>query len=126
MHALRILVVDDNRDLADSLKEILSIEGHDVRVAYHGEQALNVAPVHEPHVVIVDIMMPDVSGFDATVQLRKQGWSQSAVFVAHTARDQAVLSTRPEIRFDLFLRKPATVSSLSKAIDLAHARLAER
>lgn len=61
---LRILVVDDNRDLADSMTEILSDEGHFVRVAYRGEKAIELFRKYDFDICFLDIRLPDMNGFD--------------------------------------------------------------
>ncbi len=61
---LRVLVVDDNRDLADSVAEILSDKGHFVRVAYRGDKAIELSHEHDFDLCLLDIHLPDVNGFD--------------------------------------------------------------
>jgi CheY-like chemotaxis protein len=65
MDATRILIADDNRDFADSLAKILANEGYGVRTSYDGREAIEVAREFRPHVVVLDIRMPAVTGFEA-------------------------------------------------------------
>ncbi|MFS2022005.1 response regulator, partial [Massilia sp. CT11-108] len=60
----RLLVVDDNRDAADTLAALLSVMGHDVVVAHDGHQALRMLGGLEPHAVFLDIGMPGLSGYE--------------------------------------------------------------
>ncbi|MEJ0039712.1 MAG: ATP-binding protein [Gammaproteobacteria bacterium] len=68
----RILVVDDNRDIAESLGLLLQLEGHAVRIAYDGQQALSVADDFKPEVVLLDIGMPNMNGHETASELRKR------------------------------------------------------
>ena len=61
---MRVLVVDDNRDAADSLARMLRMAGHDVDVCYDGETAIELARAHDPDVALVDIGLPTISGYD--------------------------------------------------------------
>ena len=87
--ALRVLIADDNRDAADSLSRVLAVYGHEVRVAYYGAAAIEVAREFAPGVAVLDIGMPGVSGYDVARRLREQhggglklialtGWGQQA------------------------------------------------
>jgi DNA-binding response OmpR family regulator len=63
----RVLVVDDERDIADTLVLILRMSGHAARAAYTAEEAIEVAPHFLPHAIITDVMMPGMSGVDLSV-----------------------------------------------------------
>lgn len=63
----RVLVVDDERDIADSLVLILGMSGHTARAAYTAEEAIELAPHFQPDAVISDVMMPGMSGVDLSV-----------------------------------------------------------
>src|SRR6185312_9598033 len=67
----RILVVDDNRDAADSLCMLLKARGHDVRVAYDGLEAVGAAVTFQPEVVLLDIGLPKLSGYEAAQRIRE-------------------------------------------------------
>ena len=66
---LRLLVVDDNRDSADSLAALLRLEGFEVQTAYGGRQAIETAEQFRPTVLIVDLVMPIVNGFEVARQI---------------------------------------------------------
>ena len=74
--ARRILVVDDNRDAADSLAMLLQIMGHEVRTAYDGLEAVEAAEAFRPDVVLLDIGMPKLNGYEACRRIREQPWGQ--------------------------------------------------
>jgi PAS domain S-box-containing protein len=80
----RVLVVDDNRDAADSLAMLLDIEGHDVTVAYGAEEALSLAPSLLPEVAFLDIGMPTMNGYELARRIRQETWGASMFLVAAT------------------------------------------
>lgn len=85
----RILIADDNRDAAESLAMLLEMSGHEVRVAHSGCDALSLAQVFRPTVALVDIGMPDLTGYDVARSLRKTPWGQDVFLVALTGWGQA-------------------------------------
>ena len=82
--ARRVLVVDDNRDSADSLATLLRLFGNDVRTAYEGRQALAVAGAYRPGVVLLDLGLPGLNGYEVARQLRTIPGLDRAVLVALT------------------------------------------
>ena len=75
----RILVVDDNRDAADSLAMMLRLMGHEVRTAHDGLEAVEAAAAFRPDVVLLDIGMPRLNGYDACRRIREQPWGKGMV-----------------------------------------------
>ena len=67
----RILIIDDNADVADALGVWLKISGHEVTIARTAEQALAIAPTAKPDVILLDIGLPDLDGFSLARELRK-------------------------------------------------------
>ncbi len=84
----RLLVVDDNMDAADMLAELLRIDGHEVVVAYSGEQALEQAARFQPHAVFLDIGLPDMSGYQAAQRMRTLAGMETATLIALTGYGQ--------------------------------------
>ena len=82
--SLRILVVDDNRDGADSLAEMLNIFGHDIRTAYDGEAAVAAAREFRPDVILLDLGLPKLNGYEACRRIRAQQNGTPAVVIAQT------------------------------------------
>lgn len=80
----RILVVDDNRDGADTMAYMLQLMGNEVRIAYRGEDALRLVEEFRPQLVFMDIGMPDIDGFEVTRQIRQQAWGRDITIVALT------------------------------------------
>jgi two-component sensor histidine kinase len=70
----RVLVVDDNQDAADSLAMILEMGGHDLRVVHDGRAALAVAQTFRPDVVLLDIGMPQLNGYEVAQAMRREPW----------------------------------------------------
>ena len=87
--ATRILVVDDNADAANTLAELLGIDGHDVTTAYSGREALERAAAFQPRFVFLDIGLPDMTGYEVAAQMRKLPGMDTAVLIALTGYGQA-------------------------------------
>jgi PAS domain S-box-containing protein len=118
----RILVIDDNDDAADSLGELLSRLGHDVRTAYDGEAGVQVAMSFQPELVLCDIAMPKASGYSTARQIRAQPWGRRALLVALTGWGQQADRQRSvEAGFDHHLVKPVEVASLMTLLSSEHA-----
>ena len=81
---LRVLVVDDNHDAADSLSEVLAAHGHDVRAAYGGKEAIEVGTARGYDVALVDIGMPDVDGHEVARQISRSPVGSRTLLVALT------------------------------------------
>ena len=111
--ARRILVVDDNRDSADSLAMLLSVTGNDVGTAYDGIEALNAAERLRPDVVLLDIGMPRLNGYDTCRRIRAEAWGESMVLIALTGWGQEQDKRRTEdAGFDAHVVKPVDPSAL--------------
>jgi PAS domain S-box-containing protein len=111
--ALRILVVDDNQDSADSLALLLQTLGHDVRAAYEGESALLLSQGFAPQLALVDLAMPVMDGFELRREARIRPEFAQTVFVAMTGYGQPgdIENTR-KAGFDAHLVKPVELTSL--------------
>jgi PAS domain S-box-containing protein len=102
----RVLVVDDNVDAANSLAALLSHDGHDVRVAHGGEEALRLAFEFEPEAVLLDIGMPGMNGLEVARELRRRmGAGVRLIAVTGWGQVQDRERTR-EAGFDFHLTKP--------------------
>jgi signal transduction histidine kinase/ActR/RegA family two-component response regulator len=103
----RVLVVDDNRDAAETLAAMLRLDGQDVRTAHDGTQALALAEQFRPELVLLDLGMPGVSGFDVARGIRARPWGASVVLVAQTGWGQEHDRRRTrEAGFDEHVTKP--------------------
>jgi len=85
---VRVLVVDDNRDSADSIAMLLSLWGHEARVAYDGPAALTAARDYQPGLVLLDIGLPGMTGLETARRLRQEVGLRDAMMVAMTGYGQ--------------------------------------
>jgi len=104
----RVLVVEDNPDTARTLRLLLSLEGHEVRVAHTGPDGVQAAREFGPEVVLCDIGLPGLDGFGVASQLREGADTAGARLIALTGfSDDATRRRAAESGFDHFLTKPA-------------------
>jgi CheY-like chemotaxis protein len=116
---LKILVADDSQDGADSLAFLLRTAGHDVFTAYDGRTAIQLAEQHRPHAVLLDIGMPEVSGYDVARAIRREAWGRPMRLVALTGWGQAEHRRRSiEVGFDDHLVKPVELDLLESVLQL--------
>ncbi len=110
----RILVVDDNRDVADSLGMLLTLLNQDVRIAYDGLAALGLAADFRPELVLLDIGMPTLDGYETAARLRAQPWGRDIRLVALTGWGQEEVRRRSHAAgFDRHLVKPIDGQALA-------------
>lgn len=113
----RLLVVDDNQDAADSLAELLRLQGHEVRVAYSGVAALEMAKTYAPDVAFMDIGMPGMDGYEAARRMRQQPGPGKIVLAALTGWGQQEDRRRTaEAGFDHYLVKPPEREALDAVL----------
>jgi PAS domain S-box-containing protein len=115
----RVLIVDDVKDSADSLAMVLKLMGQDARTAYDGEEAVVAAEKFKPDVVLLDLGMPGMNGYDACRTIRLQPWSKGMLLIAVTGwgQDGDRQRTR-EAGFDLHFVKP--VNPVELLAQVAH------
>ncbi len=117
--ALNILVADDSQDGADSLAFLLKAAGHQVFTAYDGRTAIELAEQHRPDAVLLDIGMPEVSGYDVARAIRREAWGRSMRLIALTGWGQAEHRRRSiEVGFDDHLVKPVELDVLENVLQL--------
>jgi signal transduction histidine kinase/CheY-like chemotaxis protein len=110
---LRLLIVDDNRDLVDSLSVLLKLMGNEVRMAYDGVEAVTVADAFRPDVVLLDVGLPLRNGYDAARLIRAEPWGREMVLIALTGWGQERDRRRSgEAGFDHHFVKPVDPRSL--------------
>jgi PAS domain S-box-containing protein len=115
--ARRILVVDDNKDAAESLAMLLTLEGNDTQLAFDGIEAVEAVEQHGPDVVLLDIGLPRLNGFDACRRMRQRPGGERAIIVALTGwgHDEDRRATR-EAGFDDHLVKPVDYAALMQLL----------
>jgi DNA-binding response OmpR family regulator len=115
--ARRVLVVDDNADAADSLAMLLQVRGDEVRVAYDGEEALFAEQEFKPDVLLLDIGMPKLSGYEVARRVR-DARGPGVLIVAITGWGQEEDRQRArEAGFDHHFTKPVDYAVLLDVID---------
>lgn len=109
----RILVVDDNRDVTNGLELLLQQKGHDVRVAHDGHSALEFIQIFNPDIVLLDIGMPNMDGYEVCRQIRATAKGSRIVVCAVTGWGQPEDKRRAfEAGFDCHLTKPVKIDDV--------------
>jgi CheY-like chemotaxis protein len=115
---LRMLVVDDNGDSAESLAMLLSLAGHETHVAHSGPEALVRAEALKPDAVLLDLGLPGLSGYEVCRRLRAAAWAREIPIVAITGWGQAEDRQRSkDAGFDGHLVKPVVLSDLTAMLE---------
>jgi CheY-like chemotaxis protein len=115
---LSVLVVDDDRDTADSLATLLDLHGFSARAAYGGIEAQRMANEEWPDVVIMDLMMPDVDGWELAHRLNPGPRGKRPLLITVTGCPGAEERQRAqEAGIDLYLLKPVIPDLLMKVLD---------
>jgi len=114
----RVLVVDDNVDVTESAMALLTLTGHEVRTANSGAAALSAADVFHPQLVLLDIGLPDMDGYEVARRLRMQRWAAHALLVAVTGWGNETDRLRSrEAGFDHHLVKPVDYGAVTRLLD---------
>ena len=113
----RVLVVDDNADAADSIAVLLRMEGHEVKTVYDGHQALASSQVFAPSVVVLDVGLPGMDGYEVARRLRELPQTRHALFIALTGYGQSEdRALAAKAGFDHHFIKPADPRALHAVI----------
>ena len=111
----RILVVDDNHDSALSLAMMLSIMGHETRTAHDGESAVTTAESFLPEVVLLDIGLPKLNGYEVAQRIREHEWGTSMFLIAVTGWGQEEDRQRSsEVGLNVHMVKPVEPAALER------------
>lgn len=115
--SFRILVVDDNHDSALSLAMMLSIMGHETRTAHDGESAVQTAESFLPEVMLLDIGLPKLNGYEVAQRIRQQPWGTSMYLIAVTGWGQDEDRQRSsEVGLNVHMVKPVEPAALEKLL----------
>ena len=109
---LKILVVDDNRDAADSLAMLLKLCGHQVSVAHGGRQAIEIAAAERPQVILLDIGMPGMDGYEACQRIRELGLGDMRIIALTGYGQEADRRLAKEAGFNAHTVKPVALPDL--------------
>ena len=113
----RILVVDDNVDAAQCLAALLEMTGHEVRLAYDGAAAVEAAIAYQPDVMVLDIGLPGLDGYEVAEQIRQHDALKNIVLIALTGYGRETdLQLSQEAGFDHHLVKPADFTDVQKIL----------
>jgi len=113
---LRIMVVDDNRDAADSMAMMLEASGHEVCSVYDGRDALEAFTVFRPHAALLDIGLPHVSGYELATQIRQQDPRCTLIAISGWGTDRDKEQAH-RWGFDAHLTKPADPHAVIAMLD---------
>lgn len=123
----RILIADDNRDSAESMSMLLRMMGNEVRTVHDGIQAVEEASAFRPDVVLLDIGMPRMNGYDVARAIREQRWGTGMILVALTGWGQDDDKRRArEAGFDQHFTKPVNPAALEQLIARLHGDVVSR
>ena len=115
--ARRILIVDDNRDAAASLAMLLKITGHETHIANDGLEAVEAVATFRPEIVLLDIGLPKLNGYEACRRIREQPWGKNIVIVALTGWGQEEDREKSKnAGFDGHMVKPLDFAALTKLL----------
>ncbi|CAN7703166.1 MULTISPECIES: response regulator [Duganella] len=118
--AKRILIVDDNHQAADIAAELLALYGHQTTVAYSGADGLRTAAAFAPDVILLDLGMPGMDGYEVATALRALPENRNLALVAFTAwGDVATRQRTRSVGFDQHITKPASLDEIVKGIGAA-------
>jgi CheY-like chemotaxis protein len=114
MDTLRILVVDDNDDAAESLAELLTLNGHDARFVEDAKAALDLLGQFKPEVMLIDLALPEIDGFELARRIRAQQDGANPRLIALTGFGQKDIRDKATAAgFDQFLVKPVTYEKIA-------------
>ena len=115
--SLRILVVDDNANAAESLSLLLEASGNEIMTSYDGLEAIKAAEMFDPHVILLDIGLPKLNGYEVSRHIRQQDWGKKIIIIALTGYGQNADKSRSILAgFDHHLVKPISFSALEKLL----------
>lgn len=112
----RILVVDDNRAAADALAKLLALRGHETRAVYTGEDAIGRAPEYAPDVILLDIGLPDMEGYDVARTLRNEHASEATIVALTGFGQESDVRLAVRAGFDHHLTKPAGLADIEAVL----------
>lgn len=117
LSGFRILVVDDNKASAEMMAMLLRLKGNEIRTANDGQEALEVAKTFHPQLVLLDIGLPKLNGYEVARQIHRQPWSQDVILVALTGWGQDEDRRRSlEAGFNFHIVKPVGIAALEKLL----------
>jgi CheY-like chemotaxis protein len=108
----RVMVVDDHPASAEMLAEVLALEGYAVAVAHSGQEAISTAREFKPSIALLDIGLPDMTGFALAATFRATAELRDVRLVALSGYEQSLSAQRSESAFEHYLVKPVEIDEL--------------
>jgi two-component system, sensor histidine kinase len=113
----KVVIADDNRDAADSLNLLLELAGYETFVAYNGQQTLELGARQRPAAFILDVGMPDMTGYEVARHIRQQAWGRPALLIAVTGWGQDDDKEKAKAAgFDHHFTKPVSPEQVEQAL----------
>jgi len=112
----RVLVVDDNEEVAGTLAILLEARGHDVSIAADGPAAIEAVARESPEIILLDIGLPGMSGYDVATRLRSSGWTGELIAVSGYGQPQDIERAHAS-GCDAHLTKPIDIAALDRVLD---------
>ncbi len=118
LSATRILDVEDNKDSANSLEMLLRLQGNETCTAYDGQQAIEAAAAFLPELILLDIGLPKLNGYEVARRIRQEPWGRDMILVALTGwRQDDDRRRSQEAGFNFHIVKPVELAVLEKLLD---------
>jgi DNA-binding response OmpR family regulator len=121
MEKVRVLIVDDEVYVGELLKEYLTLKGYEAVAASNGEDALSVSRQFDPHIAILDIRMPGMSGMEVLSKIRVQN-RKTAVIMLSAYGDTDTVDEALRLGADRYLQKPMNLNHLLETLMRVHPR----
>ncbi len=121
MEQIRVLIVDDELFVGELLKEYLSIQGYQAAAVSNGEDALSVTQQFQPHIVILDIRMPGMSGMEVLKNIKAKN-KATGVIMLSAYGDTETVDEALRLGADQYLQKPMNLKHLVETLTLLHPR----
>jgi len=113
-----ILIIEDNKDLVENISFLLKENGFDVFAAFNGKDGLKLFSLHNPSIILCDIMLPDINGYKILTELKKVKKTDFPIFIFLTAKAQRMDQRKGmELGADDFITKPFTFDELTRCIN---------
>jgi CheY-like chemotaxis protein len=120
-NSLRIMVVDDNIDGAETLSLFLELEGHTLSMAHDGMEAVKLATGFKPQVIFLDIGMPGMNGYETAEEIRRISDLEGVILVAVTGWDAETKRIESgETGFDYYFTKPTKIEKINTLLSTLH------
>ncbi|MBA2403334.1 MAG: response regulator, partial [Bdellovibrionales bacterium] len=113
--SLNILVVDDEKDITETIKDLLELEGHTITTAYNGKLGIEAFVKLKPDLIITDQMMPVLDGLGMIRKIREEYKDNKVKIILSSAGAKHL---NEEVQWDLFLRKPPNIDDYLEAIQM--------